>query len=134
MTEPEQQQPTFEQALTTLEAIVRDMEQGTLGLAESLGKYEEGVKLLTQCQQLLDRAERRIELLTGVTASGEPITQPFADTPTADESGTSGTKSRSRKRSTPARGKATGGDSADCADQESPSSGRSAIDDTRPLF
>jgi exodeoxyribonuclease VII small subunit len=70
---------SFEQALTVLEQIVRDLEEGRLGLAESLARYEEGVKLLRQCHGLLEQAERRIELLTGMDASGNPITEPFDD-------------------------------------------------------
>jgi len=58
---------------------VRDLEEGRLGLAESLARYEEGVKLLKQCHGLLERAERRIELLTGVDEAGNPVTEPFDD-------------------------------------------------------
>ena len=42
------------------------------GLNESLERYEEGVKLLRQSYELLQRAERRIELLSGVDAEGNP--------------------------------------------------------------
>ena len=71
--------PSFEQALTKLESIVHDLEDGELGLSEALGRYEEGVRLLKQCYGLLERAERRIELLSGVDAEGNPVTQPFDD-------------------------------------------------------
>ena len=71
--------PSFEDALASLEQIVRDLEEGKLGLAESLTRYETGVKLLKQCFGLLESAERRIELLTGVDAAGNPVTQPFDD-------------------------------------------------------
>ena len=73
------EQPTFEQALAALERIVHDLEEGRLGLAESLAKYEEGIKLLKNCYTQLEQAERRIELLTGVDAAGNPVTQPFDD-------------------------------------------------------
>jgi exodeoxyribonuclease VII small subunit len=68
---------SFEQALGSLEQIVHDLEEGKLGLAESLSRYEQGVNLLKQCHQLLERAERRIELLTGVDAAGNPVTEAF---------------------------------------------------------
>jgi exodeoxyribonuclease VII small subunit len=71
--------PSFEEALTSLEQIVHDLEEGKLGLAESLTRYESGVKLLKQCFGLLENAERRIELLTGVDAAGNPVVQPFDD-------------------------------------------------------
>jgi len=77
-------QPNFEQALERLEEIVHLLEEGDLGLNEALQRYEEGVKLLRQSYDLLQRAERRIEILSGVDAQGNPITQPFDDTATAD--------------------------------------------------
>ena len=71
--------PSFEQALVQLEQIVRQLEDGEVGLAESLAHYEQGVKLLKQCYGLLQHAERRIELVSGVDAEGNPVTQPFDD-------------------------------------------------------
>ena len=64
-------------ALAELEKIVVELESGKLGLSDALGRYEEGVKHLKSCQQLLEQAERKIELLSGVDADGNPITQPF---------------------------------------------------------
>ena len=58
---------------------MRELEEGRCGLAESLARYEEGVKLLKQCHAQLQQAERRIEVLTGVDAAGNPVTQPFDD-------------------------------------------------------
>ena len=37
--------PTFEEALERLESIVVDLEEGEIGLAEGLARYEQGVKL-----------------------------------------------------------------------------------------
>jgi exodeoxyribonuclease VII small subunit len=91
------QPPSFEEALAELEAIVHALEDGQLGLAESLGRYERGVNLLRQCYVLLEGAERRIEILSGLDAQGNPITQPLADTSslTLDEK----VQQRSRRRS-----------------------------------
>ncbi len=69
---------SFEHSLTELEAIVRDLEDGQLGLAEALARYEAGVKHLKHCYALLQEAEQKIELLTGVADDGTPITEPFA--------------------------------------------------------
>ena len=74
------QEQSFEQALAALEQIVRDLEDGRLGLSESLARYEEGVKLLKNCYAQLEEAERRIELLTGIDATGNAIVAPFDDT------------------------------------------------------
>jgi exodeoxyribonuclease VII small subunit len=68
---------SFEESLEALEKIVAELESGKLGLSDALARYEQGVKHLKGCQQLLERAERKIELLSGVDADGNPITQPF---------------------------------------------------------
>jgi exodeoxyribonuclease VII small subunit len=73
---------TFEAALQRLGDIVHSLEDGDVGLNEALERYEEGVKLLRQSYDLLQRAERRIELLSGVDAEGNPITKPFDDSAT----------------------------------------------------
>ena len=82
--QPSVGQPSFEQSLEELEQIVRQLEEGQLGLAESLASYELGVKRLKECYQLLERAERRIELLERVDADGEPVTRPFDAAATID--------------------------------------------------
>lgn len=65
---------SFEDALKELEGIVGKLESGKLGLEDSLAQYEQGVRHLTQCYQLLQHAERRIELVNGLDASGNPLT------------------------------------------------------------
>jgi exodeoxyribonuclease VII small subunit len=96
---PPSDQPSFEQSLERLEEIVHALEEGELGLNEALERYEEGVKLLRQSYDLLQRAERRIELLSGVDAEGNPVTQPFDDTATFDQEEPG--KRRSQRRSAP---------------------------------
>lgn len=71
--------PCFEEAIERLEAIVRSLEEGELGLEKALGRYEEGVKMLRHAHALLEGAERRVELLTGVDPEGRPQTEPFDD-------------------------------------------------------
>jgi exodeoxyribonuclease VII small subunit len=72
-------QPTFEEALQRLQAIVQELEKGELGLDRALERYEEGVKLLRQCHDVLQKAERKIELLSGVDAEGQPVSTPLDD-------------------------------------------------------
>lgn len=69
--------PTFEQALVELEKIVRDLEDGKIGLDDSLKRYEQGVALLKSCYGQLRRAEQKIVELVGVDENGEPRTRPF---------------------------------------------------------
>ena len=54
---------TFETSLEELERIVRELEQGELSLEKSLELFEQGVKLSRDCQERLNQAERRIEIL-----------------------------------------------------------------------
>lgn len=70
---------TFEEAVESLQAAVRRLEEGDLTLDESLASYEEGIQRLSQCQKLLAAAERKIELLRGFDADGNAVTEPFDD-------------------------------------------------------
>ena len=53
----------FEESLKQLEEIVNKMEQGQLSLEQSLGAFEQGVKLTRQCQSTLKQAEQRVSKL-----------------------------------------------------------------------
>ncbi|HEX6986424.1 MAG TPA: exodeoxyribonuclease VII small subunit [Planctomycetaceae bacterium] len=85
----------FEDALCELEAIARELEEGTLGLDESLRRFEQGVGLLRHCYGILDSAERKIALLTGFDGEGNPVLEPFDATATAEQ----GTAGRRKARS-----------------------------------
>ena len=67
---------SFEAQLATLERIVRELERGDLPLEQSLDLFEQGVKLSRECQERLNEAERRIEvLLRG--GDGATVAVPF---------------------------------------------------------
>jgi exodeoxyribonuclease VII small subunit len=102
---------SFEDALAALEAIVHDLEDGQLGLAESLARYEQGVGHLKHCHQLLAAAEQKIELLTGVNEDGTPRTQPWEEPGPAAEDAAG----RRRRGKTP-RPKAGSGETAEKGD------------------
>ena len=53
----------FETSLKKLEKIVSDLENGDLPLEESIKTFEEGVKLTKHCQNLLSKAEIKIQKL-----------------------------------------------------------------------
>lgn len=53
----------FEKALEELTTIVAKMEQGGLSLEESLLQFEKGVALTRQCQQALQTAEQKVQIL-----------------------------------------------------------------------
>jgi len=54
---------TFEQALARLEEITRELEEGELSLEMSLKKFDEGIKLTRFCNEKLEDARARVELL-----------------------------------------------------------------------
>ena len=54
---------SFEEALENLESIAEQIEQGKIGLEESIDRYEEGMALVKQCRAILAKAELRIEKL-----------------------------------------------------------------------
>ena len=66
----------FESSLEELERIVRELERGDLPLERSLELFEQGVKLSRACQERLNQAERRIEILTRDN-QGRPTIRPF---------------------------------------------------------
>ncbi len=74
--------PTFEAALARIERIVEDLERGEPSLSTALAKYEEGIRLIRSCHDLLEQAERSVALLTGVDEQGRPTTTPFDATAT----------------------------------------------------
>lgn len=53
----------FEKSLSDLEQLVSAMESGELTLEESLKSFEKGVTLTRDCQQALNEAEQKVELL-----------------------------------------------------------------------
>ena len=54
----------FEDNLKTLEGLVGKMESGELNLDEMIKAFEEGRKLVTECQKDLDSIRQRIEKVT----------------------------------------------------------------------
>ena len=92
--------PSFEDSLIELEQIVATLEGGKLGLSDALAAYEQGVRRLKGCYEMLQHAERRIELVQSVDASGRVQTSPLDDS--EDKDLTEKSAARSRRRSAPA--------------------------------
>jgi len=53
----------FEEDLKKLQKIVEELSSGKLTLAESLKKYEEGIRLARLSSETLSDAQRKVELL-----------------------------------------------------------------------
>jgi exodeoxyribonuclease VII small subunit len=67
----------FEDALKKLESIVTSMESDELPLESLLAKYEEGTRLVRNCQEKLAEAEVKIQRLEQ-NAAGEMKLKPFS--------------------------------------------------------
>ena len=57
------QENNFEAKMQELEKVVNSLEKGDMNLDESLAKFEEGMKLSKECNQMLEDAEKKITIL-----------------------------------------------------------------------
>ncbi|MGC1951714.1 MAG: exodeoxyribonuclease VII small subunit [Gammaproteobacteria bacterium] len=67
--------PSFEQALEEFERLVERMETGDLSLEDSLKAFERGIELSRACQEVLNEADQRIQILT--EQNGKLADEPF---------------------------------------------------------
>ncbi|MBO3276871.1 exodeoxyribonuclease VII small subunit [Pseudomonas schmalbachii] len=71
----------FEQSLAELQTLVERLESGELSLEDSLGAFEQGIRLTRECQTALSQAEQKVQIL--LERDGELSEAPFA--PEGDE-------------------------------------------------
>jgi exodeoxyribonuclease VII small subunit len=74
---------TFETALSRLEEITRELEDGELSLDKSLKKFDEGIQLARFCSDQLNEARAKVELL--LEKDGEIVAVPFAEDDSEDQ-------------------------------------------------
>jgi exodeoxyribonuclease VII small subunit len=82
---PETSEPRFDEILSQLRTIVERLESGNLPLEDSLRFFEEGMELCRRGATVLDKAEKRVEVLLA-NADGTTATAPL-DQPERDEDG-----------------------------------------------
>ena len=70
------QKLSFEDALSQLEMIVRELETGTNGLDSAIESYSRGVQLQRHCEERLKDAQEKIDKIT-LTADGEISSEPL---------------------------------------------------------
>jgi exodeoxyribonuclease VII small subunit len=75
---PQPAKPSFDDGLDRLEALVQQLESGSLSLEEALARFEEGVQLSQALQQHLAEAQRKVEVLKA-GLGGEYRAEPLAD-------------------------------------------------------
>lgn len=54
----------FEKSMTELQDIVAQLENGELTLEDSLKQFEKGITIARQCQDVLSKAEQKIQQLS----------------------------------------------------------------------
>ena len=86
----------FEEALDRLEQIVGQLEEGSLGLDESLKIFEEGIKLTHICTKKLTKSEKKIQILMK-NEQGTKSLQPFEDEEEQSESAAEDTESKNEE-------------------------------------
>jgi exodeoxyribonuclease VII small subunit len=73
----------FDEILVRLRSLVERLEGGNLPLEEGLACFEEGMRLCGRGAELLDQAEKRVEILLSSSGNG-PRTAPL-DPPTEND-------------------------------------------------
>ncbi|HHL33925.1 MAG TPA: exodeoxyribonuclease VII small subunit [Desulfobulbaceae bacterium] len=68
---------TFESALSRLESITDELEEGELSLEKSLKKFDEGIALVQFCNQKLEEAKTRVDLV--LNKENRLQTEPFEE-------------------------------------------------------
>ncbi|WP_106769942.1 exodeoxyribonuclease VII small subunit [Paenibacillus faecalis] len=76
---------SFEEAMTQLEAIVSQLEDGDVPLEKAIDLYQKGMRLSQMCSQKLEQVEQKIEMI--VEEAGELKRRPFGNM--LDETGES---------------------------------------------
>lgn len=54
---------SFEERMSNLEIIKRELEKDDLSLDEAVQKFEDGMKISRECREILDNAEKKITIL-----------------------------------------------------------------------
>ena len=67
----------FESALKELESLVEKMERGDIRLEDSLQHFERGIELTRHCQQALQEAEQKVQVL--LEKNGRAEIKPLSD-------------------------------------------------------
>jgi exodeoxyribonuclease VII small subunit len=75
--------PRFQDAIAEVESITARIEQGEIGLEDSIDQYEKGMELLARCREILARTEQRVEDIT--ERLRETDTRPKGDSNALDD-------------------------------------------------
>jgi exodeoxyribonuclease VII small subunit len=76
---PDPSTMSYEQAAGALESIIEEIEEGSIGLEQSIASYRYGTALIKRCREILDKAEQEIEVLEAGSRDESPSGAPNAD-------------------------------------------------------
>lgn len=54
---------SLEQSFEHLDDIIQELQEGDLTLEESFQKYEEGMKMIKNCTDAIDKVEKKLEVV-----------------------------------------------------------------------
>lgn len=56
---------TLEESFDALDEIIGELQSGELTLEESFKKYEEGMKMIKNCNEAIDKVEKKLVVING---------------------------------------------------------------------
>ena len=71
-----QETVSFEEKMKKLEEIAAELEKGDLDLDSSVSKFEEGMRISKECNEMLEKAEKKITMLIRAE-NGELVEENF---------------------------------------------------------
>ena len=81
---------SYEQGYDQLQEIVRQIEQGQVGLEQSVARYEDAMKLIAHCRRILKQAEQKV-LQLQQNSQGHATLEPFQVAEQPDKQGENST-------------------------------------------
>ncbi|MGB0371872.1 MAG: exodeoxyribonuclease VII small subunit [Opitutales bacterium] len=78
MASSKKEEPSFEEALSALDSLVKQLEQGDAPLADLVKSYEKGQSLLRICRERLQDAELRVKIINEDGTESASVDKPTA--------------------------------------------------------
>ncbi len=64
---------SLEQSFERLDDIIQELQEGELTLEQSFQKYEEGMKMIKNCTDAIDKVEKKLEIIQEASYDGENV-------------------------------------------------------------
>lgn len=83
-TKTSKKEPSFEENMAALQAIVNRLESGDVPLEEALTQFEQGIKLSQSLEKTLTQAEQAMAKIVTANGQEKPLTQEGQDADGSD--------------------------------------------------